>query len=57
MKKNDRSLADESHEVKKGPDEEDVIDVVLHMCQFGLMTTDSDGEGHAKKPTSYEEPK
>ena len=32
-------------------DAEDVFDVVLHACQFGLKSTDSLGEGLVKKPT------
>ena len=30
---------------------EDVFDIVLHACQFGLKSTDSIGEGLVKKPT------
>ena len=32
-------------------DQEDVIDVVLHMCQLNLRAIESEGEGVAKKPT------
>ena len=38
-------------DLMKLKDEDDVIDVVLHMCQFHLQAVDAEGIGLAKKPT------